>query len=102
MMSAVMTCGPCDPCDRHVTLCGESPCWNVFSFIYSRPSALLLCERGEVIHTVMSANGGKQGDVLAGLGYARLFQRIYECYNENSILDFQMSLLVLSLTTSQL
>ena len=31
----------------------------------------------------MSENGGKQGDVLAGLGYARLFQRIYE----NSIID---------------
>ena len=36
--------------------------WKVFSFIYmySRPSALLLCERGEVVHAIMSENGGKR------------------------------------------
>jgi hypothetical protein len=52
--------------------------WKMFSFTYGRPSTLLLCEHGAVHHTIMSRNGGKQGDVLAGLGYARLFQRIYE------------------------
>jgi hypothetical protein len=52
--------------------------WSIFDFIYGRPSALLLCERGRVLDIVTSRNGGKQGDVLAGLGYARLFQSIYE------------------------
>jgi hypothetical protein len=52
--------------------------WKMYSFVYGRPSPLLICEHGNVLQTIMSRNGGKQGDVLAGLGYARLFQRIYE------------------------
>jgi hypothetical protein len=51
--------------------------WKMFSFIYGHESPLLLCENGEVLGTIMSRNGGKQGCVLAGLGYARLFQNIY-------------------------
>ena len=47
------------------------------SFIYGRASTLLLCESGQVSDTIMSRNG-RQGCVLADLGYARLFQNIYE------------------------
>jgi hypothetical protein len=50
----------------------------MYSFIYGHDSTLLLCENGVVRDTIMSRNGGKQGCVLAGLGYARLFQSIYE------------------------
>jgi hypothetical protein len=52
--------------------------WRIYALIYARPSLLLVCDRGTVVDALQSTNGGKQGDVLAGLGYARLFQPIYE------------------------
>ncbi|MEY3082615.1 MAG: hypothetical protein RJA94_2600, partial [Pseudomonadota bacterium] len=50
--------------------------WRVYAFCYARPSLLLMLEHG-VVDTVPSSQGGRQGCVLAGLGYANLFQAAY-------------------------
>ena len=52
--------------------------WRAYSFCYSQASQLLLRQHGVVIDTIASAQGGRQGCVLAGLGYAHLFQPAYE------------------------
>ena len=51
--------------------------WRAYAFCYSQPSCLLLRENGNVIESITSQQGGRQGCVLAGLGYAHLFQRAY-------------------------
>ena len=51
--------------------------WRAFAFCYARPSLLLMLERGVLVDTVPSSQGGRQGCVLAGLGYANLFQAAY-------------------------
>ena len=52
--------------------------WSAYAFCYSTPSQLLLRQHGTIIDSVLSAQGGRQGCVLAGLGYAHLFQPAYE------------------------
>jgi hypothetical protein len=52
--------------------------WSAYDFCYSTPSQLLLRQHGTIIDSVLSAQGGRQGCVLAGLGYAHLFQPAYE------------------------
>ena len=50
---------------------------RVFSFAYSTPSPLLVRDRGVVVDSFLSSNGGRQGDCLAGLLCARFFQPVY-------------------------
>ena len=54
-----------------------SSLWRAFSFCYAQPSQLLLREQGVILDTIVSAQGGRQGCVLSGLGYAHLFQPAY-------------------------
>ena len=50
---------------------------RVMSFAYSTPSPLLVRDRGVVVDSFLSTNGGRQGDCLAGLLCARFFQPVY-------------------------
>ena len=52
--------------------------WKVFFFCYGQPSHLCIRERGFLVDTILSQEGGKQGCVLAGLGFARAMQPLYE------------------------
>ena len=52
--------------------------WRLFAFAYGHHSTLLVRDRGSVIATISSQQGAKQGCVLAGLGYAHLFQPVLE------------------------
>ena len=51
--------------------------WKAFAFCYGSPSHLLIRDGGTVIDTISSQQGGKQGCVLTGLGFAHLFQPFY-------------------------
>ena len=44
--------------------------WRAYDFCYSSSSQLLLRQSGTIIDTVASDQGGRQGCVLAGLGYS--------------------------------
>ena len=48
------------------------------AFCYSNPSTLLLRERGLIVDTISSEQGSRQGCVFGGLGYATLFQPVFE------------------------
>ena len=52
--------------------------WRAYAFCYATPSHLLLRQHGAIVDSISSAQGGRQGCVLAGLGYAHLFQPAYE------------------------
>lgn len=52
--------------------------WNAMAFCYSNPSTLLLRERGQIVDTISSEQGSRQGCVFGGLGYATLFQPVFE------------------------
>ena len=42
--------------------------WRAYAFCYATPSHLLLRQHGAVVDSISSAQGGRQGCVLAGLG----------------------------------
>ena len=52
--------------------------WRLFNFIYDSPSSLLVRDRGTVVADIPSLQGVKQGCVFGSLGFAHLFQPIYE------------------------
>ena len=58
-----------DPNMRHL--------WRAYSFIYGASSTLVIRDRGAIVDTISSEQGGKQGCVLAGLGFAHVFQPVY-------------------------
>ena len=51
--------------------------WRVLSFSYGEGSDLVIRNRGCIVDTVRSEQGGKQGCVLAGLGFAHVLQHAY-------------------------
>ncbi len=51
--------------------------WRAYAFCYGSPSHLIIREGSTVIDTISSQQGGKQGCVLTGLGFAHLFQPLY-------------------------
>jgi hypothetical protein len=55
--------------------------WRLYDFSYGRPSQLLLRHRGKIVHSFISENGVKQGDVLATLGFCTLIQPALETAN---------------------
>jgi hypothetical protein len=52
--------------------------WRLFNFFYDSPSSLLVRDRGTVVADIPSLQGVKQGCVFGSLGFAHLFQPIYE------------------------
>jgi hypothetical protein len=52
--------------------------WRLFNFIYGSLSSLIVRDRGTVVADIPSPQGVKQGCVFGSLGFAHLFQPIYE------------------------
>jgi hypothetical protein len=54
------------------------PLWSVFHFAYKAPSDLLIRKAGRTVATIVSAEGGRQGDNLMSVGYSAATDPLYK------------------------